>query len=394
MKIIDRYLLRETFPPFLVGVGVFSFVILMSQFLRLVELIVNKGVGVGVALKLILYLFPSILVMTVPMSVLLGALAAFGRLSADNEVTALKSGGISLWRLSWPVAGFSLFAFALTFYMIATALPAANQAFRGMMFEIVRGKASLGLTERVFNDDFDGLIIYVNQIPVVENPVMKGILIHDYRGENETPRREPLTIFAEEGWLMSDPKAKDVIFRLRNGSIHSLGRDKLTYQHINFGDHDLHLSMLEELGGAINLPKGIREMTIGELQDKVRELKGKGLPHWPPLVELHKKVALPFACLIFGFLGVALGVIFRKGEKMVSFAVCIGVVIVYYIFLVAGEPIGKQGLLPAWLSMWAANIFFGIVTLFLFLAATFEVTPAGGLADLIPSLRRRSRAGA
>ncbi len=390
MKIIDKYLLREIIPPFLVGVSVFSFIILMSQFLRLVEMIVNKGVDVVSALRLILYLFPSILVMTVPMSVLLGALAAFGRMSADNEITALKSGGLSLWRLSWPAAGFSLAAYLLTLYLMTIALPNANQSFRSLMFEIVRGKASLGLKERVFNTDFDGLIIYINQIPVTENPVMKGIIIHDYRGELEKQHREPLTIFAEEGWLISDPGAKDVVFRLRNGSIHSLGKDKVTYQHINFGDHDLHLSMIQELGEGITLPKAIREMTIPELREKMAEYRKQGVPIWTPLVELHKKFAIPFACLIFGFLGVALGVIFRKGEKMVSFAVCIGVVIVYYIFLVAGEPVGKQGLMPAWLSMWAANIFFTVITIFLFLAATYEVAPAGWLRDARPSFRRKT----
>jgi lipopolysaccharide export system permease protein len=389
MKIIDRYLIREIFPSFMMGIIVFTFVILMSQFLRLVEMIMNKGVGILPALRLIIYLLPSILVLTIPMAVLLGSMVAFGRMSADNEITALKTGGYSLFRLALPPFFFSLAAMALTFQLIGTALPLGNQAFRNLMFEIVRGKASIGLRERVFNDDFDGLIIYINEIPVSANPVMKGIMIHDYRGEMEKPRREAVTIFSEEGWLVSDEESNHVVFRLRNGSIHSLGKNKEKYQQLRFKLHDLRLTMGEGFsypGGA--LPKGLREMTIPELKGKIEENSERGLPVYPPQVELHKKYAIPFACLIFGLLGVSLGTIFRRGEKMVSFALCLAVIIVYYVFLVGGEPAGKQGLIPPWLAMWQANIFFSAVCLLLFWAAAYEKAPTGGLANRFISVLR------
>lgn len=114
MKLVDRYLLRELVPPFLIGVLTFTFLLLMSQILRLMELIVNKGVPAGTILNLLLYLLPSILVLTVPMSVFLASVVTFGRLSAENELTALKTGGFSLARLCLPVAIFSLAAWALS----------------------------------------------------------------------------------------------------------------------------------------------------------------------------------------------------------------------------------------------------------------------------------------
>jgi lipopolysaccharide export system permease protein len=110
MKIIDRYLIRDLIPPFFLGIFIFTFVLLMSQILRLMELIVNKGVSVVTLVQLIFFLMPSILVLALPMSVFLSTLVTFGRWSAENELTALKSGGISLFRLSLPVFLFSIVA--------------------------------------------------------------------------------------------------------------------------------------------------------------------------------------------------------------------------------------------------------------------------------------------
>ena len=113
------------------------------------------------------------------------------------------------------------------------------------------------------------------------------------------------------------------------------------------------------------VPKGLREMTLRELWAKAGEYRAQGVRFHGPVVEIHKKFAIPFATMIFGYLGVCLGVLFRRGEKLVSFAVSIAVAVVYYVFLLAGEPLGKQGTIPPFISMWAANIFFSLLTAFL-----------------------------
>ncbi|HEY5998620.1 MAG TPA: LptF/LptG family permease [bacterium] len=366
MKLVDRYIFRELLPPFFAGILVFTFLLLMSQVLRLMELIVNKGVGAPATLRLILYLLPSILVLTVPMSVFLSCVVTFGRLSAENELTALKTGGFSLLRLTAPVALFAAGAYALTSWLIIAALPAGNQLFRTRMFEIVRTKASVGLTEKVFNDDFEGLVIYVNHIPAAGDPVMEGIFISDARPEKRQPPGEPITIVAARGRLIADASSNRVVFRLEDGGIHVLSRDLQTYQRTQFATHDLQLSFGEEGTESLALPKGLREMTLPELRAKVEEYRRLGVQQWAPQVEIQKKFAIPFAALVFGFLGVAMGVLFRRGEKLVSFALSVGIAIVYYVFLLAGEPLGKQGRLHPFWAMWAANLFFAAATALLF----------------------------
>jgi lipopolysaccharide export system permease protein len=264
------------------------------------------------------------------------------------------------------VAAFAVAVYAAVSWLIIVALPAGNQAFRTRMFEIVRTKASVGLQEKIFNDEFDGLVIYVNRIPRSGGGAMEGIFISDFRAEKRQPPGDPVTIIAERGWLVADPGSQRVLFRLESGATHVLSRDLKTYQRTTFQTQDIQLSLGEEAAESLTVPKGLREMTIGELRAKVEEYRRLGVQQSAPLVEIHKKFAIPFAALIFGFLGVAMGVLFRRGERLVSFALSIGIAIVYYVFLLAGEPLGKQGRLPPFWAMWSANLFFSAATIVLF----------------------------
>ena len=154
--------------------------------------------------------------------------------------------------------------------------------------------------------------------------------------------------------------------------MHSLSRDLERYEKIDFRIHDLQLILDENMVGTLTVPKGLREMTLRELSAKAAEFKAQGVRSNGPMVELHKKFAIPFATLIFGYLGISLGVLFRRGEKLVSFAVSIAIGIIYYVFLLAGEPLGKQGTLHPFIAMWAANIFFVALAALLFWRAVTE----------------------
>src|SRR5687768_7334486 len=128
MRIIDRYVIREVLWPFVIGLMIFTFLIIIPYLIRLAEDLIAKGVGGTVVLQLMLMLLPHALSLTIPMALLLGLLVAFGRLSADREFVALQACGVSLMRLLRPVSLLSLTAWAATSYMLLVALPNANQA--------------------------------------------------------------------------------------------------------------------------------------------------------------------------------------------------------------------------------------------------------------------------
>ena len=127
-RTLYRYLLKELAPVFFLGLVGFTFILLTGRILQLTELFVNKGVPLGYILKLLSFLLPSFLSLTIPMATLLSVMLVFNRLSSDNEVTALKASGISLYQMMPPVLVFAFFAFLATTLLALYAVPKANLA--------------------------------------------------------------------------------------------------------------------------------------------------------------------------------------------------------------------------------------------------------------------------
>src|SRR5262249_40401969 len=148
VKILDRYVWKELITPFFLGMVVGTFLLLIDRIFDLMDLIINKGVPVHFVLLLFVYLLPSILVLTIPIGVLFAILVAFGRLSADMEIVALKAWGVSPVRLLWPVLGLGVAVTAVTAYLMIDAVPRSNYAFKSLVFDIIRTQASVGLKER------------------------------------------------------------------------------------------------------------------------------------------------------------------------------------------------------------------------------------------------------
>jgi len=211
IKIIDKYILREIFFSFLITIFILTFVLLMGRIIQLMDLMINKGISLLDISKLILYLMPSFFQITIPISLLISILVGLGRFSADNEIVILKSAGISLCRISLPIAVVSIFAFIITAIMGFYFVPYGNYATRNLLFDIAKQKASIGIKEKVFNDDFKGLVLYADNIPVNGN-YMEGVFISDNRfGKVST------TIIARRGYLISNPESMTVTLRLKKG---------------------------------------------------------------------------------------------------------------------------------------------------------------------------------
>lgn len=214
MKILDRYVWKELVTPFLLGLTVFTFLLLLDRIFDLIDLIINKGVPVHLVVLLLVYISPAILVLTIPIGFLLAILVAFGRLSADMEIVALKACGVSALRLLRPVVLFGLATTALTGYLMIEAVPRANYAFKSLVFDILRNQASVGIKERVFNDTFGNFVIYVDEI-APDQVRLRNVFVSDER----KPEEQRL-ITAHEGRLLSDDVNRRVTLRLLDGAIH------------------------------------------------------------------------------------------------------------------------------------------------------------------------------
>ena len=369
MRLLDRAILKEMTTAFLLGLMVFTFVLLTNKILRLVELIVNKGVGVLTVLQLFLYVLPYSLVVTIPMSVLLATLATFTRLSTDGELLGLRGAGSSLVRLSRPSIYFGIATTLLTLVITIWILPYSNQAFKNLVFNMARRQVAVGIQEGVFNSAFEGLILYVERLDP-RTSEMEGVFLVDSR--NPAERR---VIVAEAGRFTSDPQQLRMGLTLRQGSIH-LSSAELSgrYRLITFENYALTLDAANSLSEPIQRPLGEQELTLRELRERAATLRAQGQNYHPPIVEFHKKLAIPFSCALFSVLGVPLASRIRRGGRGLSLAISVGFARGYYVLIVAGEGLGDRGRIPEALAMWLPNVLIAVGGAILFLHA--ELHPA------------------
>ena len=368
-KTLYTYIFKEIPPPFLIGMVTFTFMLLMGRFLKLAEMVVEKGVPLTDVLWMIAYLLPSFWLFTIPMALLLAILLAFGRLSGDSEVTAMKSCGISLYGLLPPPLLFSIFAGLACLWVTVYAVPWGNSSFKKLMLDVAQSSAGVVVKEKVFNNAFPGMVIYAESMdPKGES--MTGVIIHDERDPEHAS-----TIFAASGALFSDTRTRSIEFHLKDGSIHR-SADASGYRMVDFEEYKLRVALTKTDAA----PAKVSEMTLSELQQPAPGTEPKKVLAMQ--LEFHSRLALPFSCFVFTLLAMPLGIQNRRSGKASGFSLSIGVILLYYVALSAFQALGEKRLLLPFLASWGPNLLFLALACYLFKqTASEEPLP---LASLYP----------
>jgi lipopolysaccharide export system permease protein len=363
-RILNSYIIKEIAFPFFMSLLILTFTLLIGKILQLMDLMINKGVDFSSIVKLILYLMPSFLTFTIPISLLISVLMAFGRLSGDSEIVVMKASGVSLYQLVQPVLFVAVTAALVTSVFSLIVAPISNHATKNLLFSIIQQKASAGIKEKVFNDDFSGLVIYAERIPA-SGESMESVLIYDTRMTDD-----PSTIVARDGRLYSNPNAMSVTLRLENGSIHTVDPGKSNYRKTDFSTYDIQLDLAAI--SAKPVEKSKTELKVRELLKKKSKLEDSK-EYRELTVELHKKFTVPLACIIFGVLGVPLGITSRRSGKSRGFSLGIGIVLSYYVLQLGGDALGETGRIPPVLGVWAPNMIFFVLTVIVFIISAREI---------------------
>lgn len=369
LRVLNRYLFKELLGPFLVSLLTFSTIMLMGRTLKLADLFVNKGLSILDILSILTYILIPFFIYIIPMSLLLTILLGLGRLSSDGEIIAMKSSGMSLYQIAFPIAVFSSIAFLLTTALTLYAYPWGFKSLRNLAFELAKTRSEVGIQERIFNDDFEGMIIYVDKTSV-KGGRMQGVFISD--------KRDPIistTIIAKEGYIISDPESMVVNLRLSDGTFHRVGKDLQSYQSGNFNTYDISLDLKVALAEVKTKKRKYREMTLAELRKTIDSSLKENIELNEIKVEYYKKFTTPFICFVMVLLGVPLGIRNARGGKSYGFVISLMILLLYYLLMITAESLSKSGNIPPLLCMWMPNILLGTLGTYLFIKATKESTP-------------------
>src|SRR5262245_6717693 len=380
VRIPDRYVIREVLLPFFIALLVFTFILIIPFLIQYAEAFIAKGVPTTVVLRVMATLLPQALALSIPAALLVGLLIALGRLSADREFVAMQACGVSVARLLRPVGLIALTGWAATSYVMLEALPDANQAFREITFNVLAARAEGEVKPRVFFQDFPDLVLYVRDIP--PSGGWNDVLMFDSR-----PGQTPALYLARHGRVILHAKTRTVAMALEDGMQHVAGADG-TYKVFTF--NRLVLSVNPESVFPRSGPqKGDPEMTIAELRQRAADLEKIGESSHNQIMAIHRKFAIPVACLVFGLIGVALGATNRRDGKLGSFVFGLGVIFAYYIPLNLGPALAKGHLMAPWLAVWLPNIILSGVGVALFIWRSRAADQTFRLS--LPAWRRAAR---
>ena len=420
------YILKAHIGPFFLAFSVIMFVFLLQFLMRFIDKLVGKGIDAWTIIQLITLNLAWMVVLAMPMASLVASLMAFGSLSASNEITAMKSAGVSFVRMMFPVVLLgALLAFAdLRFNN--DVLPDANHAVRNLQDDIKRKKPTFSIEAGEFTDDnaLPDYSIYAKDVVHGTNE-MRDVTIYDHSSPQEI-----IVLTARTARINFSNDYKTLIMQLDSGELHeafSLKPDE--YRRGKFVKHEVRIpasgfefiredessrgdrelsaddllvyvrtrdtiailatktlktrlasfaKLVTESGGfSVTADSSLRDtiklqMLRAELRNPVHQVAESATQisltkrdAGGYLVEIHKKYSLPAACIVFVLLGAPLGALARRGGIGMGVGLSIGFFIVYWAFLIGGEKLADRGIISPWSGMWSANIILTAVGLVL-----------------------------
>lgn len=358
LSVMDQYLIIELTLPFLFGMGLFtSLGLAIGTLFDLVRKVTEAGLNLSIAIKILILKLPEFIVLAFPMAMLLASLMAYSRLSSDSETIALRSIGVSIYRLIMPCIIFSLVMSGVTYLFNDFVAPAANYE-ASMTLEKALNQAQTSFKESNIiypeynyverdNGQKDRVMVRLFYAEEFDGNEMKGLTILD----RSQPELNQIVTAKSAKWNIQENT-----WDFFNGTTYTIAPDG-SYRNILRFEHQ-QLALPKTALELAQRGRKHKEMNIFQAQEYLQMIRFSGDEKEirKVKVRIQEKIALPFVCLVFGLVGAALGTRPRNTSKATSFGVCVGIVFCYYLLGFMSSSLGVWGVLSPVMSAWLPNI--------------------------------------
>jgi len=346
MKILDRYIFREMAGPFVIGVVGFIMVMAVDLLFTMADLIINKGVPLWAVLKLLIYKLPSIMVMTFPVSTLFATAMALGRLGKDNEIAALRTSGISLFRIACPILVIGIVVSLASFFVNEKIVPHANFVSSNIIRQIIYKQPLPDVKDNIFFKDAYNRYYYVKHVDL-KRKTMENIMVYEV-----TDERFPRLILAQQASF------EGRIWHLTKGIIHNY--DEQGYLKYEAGFSDLKLNVADDVLG-FSQDKTAQDMDSNELKNIINVLGKGGAQTNVYQTELLMKYSVPLTCFVFALIGIPFSLPSPRSGRTWGLLVTIVFMFTFYVFASVFRSLGKGGLLPPVVAAFTPQLGFIII---------------------------------
>jgi len=361
---IHRYIMREVLSPTLLCIVVFTLVLVLGRAVKLIDMIINKGVAPTDILVLLATLLPTFFSISLPLAFLMGIMIGLGRMSADSEIVALKSAGIGLAKISVPIFALALIFALLTGATNIWAKPWGYKSFATKSFEIVRQQATIGLQPRIFMNQFNDLVLYANEIDDRRNQ-LQGLFIVEKNPQSTS------WVFADNGHILTDEKSETVTIRLYDGVIHrQQAASADNYQLIHFRSYDIQPQVSELTGPALRAMKP-KELPSATLWANIASEEDPGKKQ-DLQAELHLRLSSPLAPLLFALFGLPFSMQSHRSGRSGGFVMGLIIFLGYYFLLSAATTLTKDAAIAPWLAFWLPQLVLSGAGLFFLRRSSLE----------------------
>ncbi len=346
LGLLDRYLWRQLRDSFLFGTGVFTLLLLVNHLFLLARLVLQQGAALSVALQLLIYRLPYFLAFSFPMAMLLAALLAMGRLSDGQEITAMRTSGISLARIAISVTAAGVLVSVLTLVVNEGVAPRAEDRYRRAFAVALQGSAPAEQRDVLFREVQEGMeSVYFVRRFLRDEARMEGVVVDQF--ERGVLNR---VIQAAEGRYVGGA------WEFRSGTMYVFtgGTTVITqFDRLRVG--------LQRTPQEIAIPqRDPSEMSIQELRTYIRVLRRGGESVARYLTQVNFKLAVPFSAALFALLAVPVGLRPHRSGTSIGLGLTFLVLIGYYIISAAALPLGENGRLHPILAGWLPDLILGL----------------------------------